>query len=66
LPKNWDGIDTGNLVLAKDDSPMRAWWEAIPVERAGELFKLRWRDQPGVPLITRPRLELALICPDAT
>jgi len=53
-------------VLAKDDSPMRAWWEAIPVERAGELFKLRWRDQPGVPLITRPRLELALICPDAT
>ena len=66
LPKDWDEIDAGHLVLAKDDGPWRAWWEAIPIEKTGDLFKLRWRDQVGgITPITRPRLELALICPDA-
>jgi hypothetical protein len=65
-PTDWDKIDIGHLVLAKDDSPWRAWWEAIPVEKAGDMFKLRWRDHANLPLVTRPRLELALICPDAT
>ena len=67
LPKDWDEIDVNHLVLAKDDSQWGAWWEAIPVEKAGDLFKLRWREKhaANVPLITRPRLDLALICPDA-
>jgi hypothetical protein len=67
LPKNWDDIDVNHLVLAKDDSAWAAWWEAIPVEKAGDLFKLRWREKyaANVPLITRPRFDLALICPDA-
>jgi hypothetical protein len=51
-------------VLAKAESRWPAWWEAIVVEKAG-LFKLRWRDNASTPLITRPRLDLALICPDA-
>ena len=43
-----------------------AWWEAIPVEKDGDLFKLRWRDNAAnVPSITRQRFDLALICPDA-
>jgi len=67
LPKDWDEIDVNHLVLAKDDSQWGSWWEAIPVEKAGDSFKLRWRDnEANVPLITRPRLDLALICPDAT
>jgi hypothetical protein len=66
LPKDWDEINVGNLVLAKDDSPWRAWWEAIPIEKTGDLFKLSWRDHASIPPITRPRFELALICPDAT
>jgi len=66
LPKGWDEIDAGHLVLARDDGRWRAWWEAIPIEKAGDLFKLRWRDQPGAMTpITRPRFDLALICPDA-
>ena len=66
LPKDWDEIDVNHLVLAKDDSQWGAWWEAIPVEKTGDLFKLRWREKhaANVPLITRPRLDLALICPD--
>jgi hypothetical protein len=67
LPKNWAEIDINHLVLAKDDSQWAAWWEAIPVEKAGDLFKLRWREKyaANVALIKRPRFELALICPDA-
>jgi hypothetical protein len=67
LPKNWEEIDINHVVLAKDDSQWGAWWEAIPVEKAGDLFKLRWRETcaANVPLITRPRLDLALLCPDA-
>jgi hypothetical protein len=67
LPKDWDEIDINHLVLAKDDSQWGAWWEAIPVEKAGDLFKLRWREKhaANVSLITRPRFDSALICPDA-
>jgi hypothetical protein len=66
LPKHWESIDINHLVLAKDDGRWGSWWEAIPVEKAGDSFKLRWRDNPtNAPLITRPRLGLALICPDA-
>jgi hypothetical protein len=44
LPKDWADINISHLVLAKDDSQWAAWWEAIPVEKNGDLFKLRWRD----------------------
>jgi hypothetical protein len=66
LPRDWQQIDVGQLVLAKDDGPWRSWWEAIPIENAGDGFKLRWRDFSRVAPVTRQRLELALICPDAT
>jgi hypothetical protein len=65
LPADWQAIDLNKLVLAKDDGPVRAWWEAIPVEKAGDTFKLRWRDYGTVPPISRDRFALALICPDA-
>jgi hypothetical protein len=66
LPADWQDIDLNKLVLAKDDGPSRSWWEAIPVEKVGDSFKLRWRDYPAVLApITRQRLDLALICPDA-
>jgi hypothetical protein len=66
LPKNWAEIDINHLVLAKDDSQWGAWWEAIPVEKDGDLFKLRWRDNhANVPPVSRQRFDLALICPDA-
>jgi hypothetical protein len=67
LPKDWDEIDVNHLVLAKDDSQWGAFWEAITVEKTDDLFKLRWREKhaANVGLITRPRRDLALICPDA-
>src|SRR5262245_51565043 len=67
LPNHWDEIDINHLVLARDDSQWGAWWEAITVEKAGDVFKLRWRQKyaPDVGLITRRRFDLVLICPDA-
>ena len=65
LPTDWHDIDLNKLVLAKEDGPPRSWWEAIPVEKAGETFKLRWRDYTTMPPISRDRFALALICPDA-
>ena len=65
LPADWQDIDLNKLVLAKDDGPSRSWWEATPVEKAGDTFKLRWRDYSTVPPISRDRSALALICPDA-
>jgi hypothetical protein len=65
LPKDWDEIDINHLVLAKTEGPWANWFEAIPIERAGDGFKLRWRDYGTLPPVIRPRFELALICPDA-
>jgi len=65
LPRDWQEITVDQLVLAKDDGPWLSWWEAVPVEKTGDGFKLRWRDKVNKTLFVRPRLELALICPDA-
>jgi hypothetical protein len=66
LPKHWDEIDINHLVLAKDDSQWGAWWEAIPVEKTGDAFNLRWREKhaANVGPIARSRFDLALLCPD--
>ena len=66
LPRDWQQIDIGQLVLAKSEGPWSSWWEAVPIEKVGDEFKLRWRDGVNKSPCTRPRLELALICPDAT
>lgn len=65
LPKDWHEIQIGHLVLAKTEGPWPGWWEAIPVEQTHDVFKLRWRDHASLPLASRQRFELALICPDA-
>jgi hypothetical protein len=64
LPKDWDEIDLNHLVLAKTEGPWANWFEAIPIEKASDGFKLRWRDYRNLPPVTRPRFELALIYPN--
>ena len=63
LPRDWQQIDVGQLVLAKSEGPWSSWWEAVPVEKVGDEFKLRWRDGVNKSPCTRARLDLALICP---
>jgi hypothetical protein len=64
LPKHWSEINLGHLVLAKSDGPWMDWWEAVPIEKTGDVLKLRWRDETGMPPITRSRFDLALIRPE--
>jgi hypothetical protein len=64
LPTDWHAIDVGQLVLAKADGPWSSWWEAIPFEKVGDGFRLRWRDGVNKTPIARSRLDLALIRPD--
>jgi hypothetical protein len=64
LPADWKEIDINTLVLAKTEGPWANWFEAIPIERAGDGFKLRWRDYGSLPPVIWPRFDLALICPE--
>jgi hypothetical protein len=65
LPTSWENIEIDHLVLAKEDGPWRSWWEAIPTEKHGDTFTLRWRDYKQLPMIKRARVSLALLCPTA-
>jgi hypothetical protein len=39
------------------------WWEAIVVERTGDLVTVRYRDYPQYPPMVRHRSAIALISP---
>lgn len=44
-PKDWGSIKPGHLVLATM-ALADGWWEAIVVERKGDILTVRWRDYP--------------------
>jgi hypothetical protein len=61
LPSTGGEIAAGHLVIAHESMEC-GWWEAIVLERAGELLTLRYRDFPAVPSIVRHLSAVALIC----
>jgi hypothetical protein len=67
LPPNWEGIEIGHLVLALYDpaDDGEGWWEAIVVEKAGDMVTLKWRHEPRRPKFMRHRLTVALLDPSA-
>jgi hypothetical protein len=66
LPKTWSDVDVGHMVLAKSDGPWRDYWEAVCVEKTGDILTLRWHDEATLAPIARLRYDLALINPDAS
>jgi hypothetical protein len=64
LPESWDAIAAGHLVIAHESLP-DGWWEAIVIERAGDMLTLRWRDAPKLPKFTRHVAAVALMSPGA-
>jgi hypothetical protein len=62
LPKSWDEIAAGHLVIAQE-SLEYGWWEAIVLDRNGDTFTLRYRDYPHLPKFVRHRSGIALMCP---
>ena len=64
LPRTWDDLAAGHLVIAKESLEM-GWWEAIVVERNGDLVTVKYRDYPQYPTMVRHRSAIALITPPA-
>ena len=64
LPRTWDEIVPGHLVIARETLEV-GWWEAVVVERNGDLVTVRYRDYPQYPPMVRHRSAIALISPAA-
>jgi len=60
LPKTWDAIGPGHLVIAQE-ALENGWWEAIVLDRKGDMVTLRFRDYPKLPKFARHRAAVALI-----
>jgi hypothetical protein len=64
LPRTWDDIAPGHLVLAQEALDY-GWWEAVVIARSGDMFTLRFRDYPKLPKFARHRTAIALMSPPA-
>jgi hypothetical protein len=64
LPKDWDSIEVGHLVIAHENM-IEGWWEALVIATDNDMLTLRWRDYPKVPPVTRHRTAVALMKPAA-
>jgi hypothetical protein len=64
IPGSWDEIGPGHVVIAKETSEC-GWWDAVVIERTGDLVTVRYRDCPDCPSMIRHRSAIALISPAA-
>ena len=64
LPRTWDEIAPGHLVIAQEALDY-GWWEAVVIARNGDMFTLRFRDYPKLPKFVRHRNAIALMSPPA-
>jgi hypothetical protein len=64
LPKDWDSIEVGHLVIALENTA-EGWWEAIVIATDNDMLTLRWRDYPKFPPLSRHRTAVALVKPTA-
>ncbi|WP_338691740.1 hypothetical protein V5279_36040 [Bradyrhizobium sp. 26S5] len=62
LPRSWNDIDAGHLVLAHAGYE-DGWWEAVVVNREDDILTLRYRDAPKLPTFVRHLNTVALINP---
>jgi hypothetical protein len=63
LPVSWAKLAVGHMVVAQDAKAENGWWEAEIVEINGEKLKLRWKEFPRQPIVTRMRTSVALLNP---
>lgn len=62
-PTCWTEITVGSTVLVHGGGE-DGWFEAEVVEaKADDLFTLRWRDWPDLPILVRTRAHIALLNP---
>jgi hypothetical protein len=64
LPRSWDEIDVGHLVLATEATG-EGYWETIVVAKDNDMLTLKWRDYPNYPQLVCHRTAVALLKPSA-
>jgi hypothetical protein len=64
LPRSWDEITVGSLVIAPDNPIGWGYFEAVVLERNGDMLTLRWRGHPKEPIVTRHVASVALLNAD--
>jgi hypothetical protein len=64
LPSRWDDVAPGHVVLARETLEC-GWWEAVVIERNGDLVTVRYRDYPDFLPRIRHRSVVALLNPPA-
>jgi hypothetical protein len=62
LPRTWDEVGPGHLVIAHESLDY-GWWEAIIIDRKDDVFKLQYRDYPQLPKFFRHQTAIALMTP---
>ncbi|MCY1320406.1 hypothetical protein D9M68_365500 [compost metagenome] len=61
-PEDWSKLLVGDLVLTRETAG-EGWFEAIIIEATDDRFRLRWRDWPELPTLTRAVTDIALLHP---
>ena len=62
LPRSWDDIEIGHLVLAPEAGG-EGYWESIVVAKDNDMLTLKWHDYPGYPNVVCHRTTVALLKP---
>lgn len=46
LPRSWDSIEVGQVVLAEEDAVNEGYWACVVIKREADILTLRLRDFP--------------------
>jgi hypothetical protein len=63
LPRTWESIDVGQLVLVEDDDPGFGWWPCLVIKREHQVLTLRLRDYPDKGTYVRHIVQVGLVNP---
>lgn len=65
LPRSWEVIGAGHLVIALDN-PSDGYWPAVVLSRDEDVLTMKWRDYPKQPSFIRHVNDVALVNPGLT
>lgn len=63
LPRTWESIAVGQLVLVEDDDPGFGWWPCLVTQRQGSVLTLQLRDYPDKGSYVRHIAQVGLVNP---
>ena len=60
--ETWNDIGVGSIVLATE-GPQEGWFESVVLRAENDVFILRWRDWPRLPVFARRTWQIGLLPP---